>query len=248
MHTRHVDSAVPVSEQVMNDQERLQILAEAAAGLVTPGMSVGLGTGSTAAAVVRALGKRVADGLDFVGVATSHETEVLALELGIRLTTLDAVDHLDLGLDGADEIDPYLNAIKGRGGALLIEKLVALLCERFILVASTEKNVESLGERMPLPVEVVSFGWPGTASRLAALGIEPQLRQSPGEGALPFTTDNRGYILDCRTGPIADPAEMGAAIKSITGVVDHGLFLGIASAALQVDPAGSIVMRERPCP
>jgi ribose 5-phosphate isomerase A len=229
----------------MNDQERLQILAEAAAELVTSGMHVGLGTGSTAAAVVRALGKRVANGLDMVGVATSHETEVLALELGIRLTTLDAVDRLDIGLDGADEIDPHLNAIKGRGGALLIEKLVALMCERFVLVASTEKNVQQLGERMPLPVEIVSFGWPGTANRLAALGISPRLRLAPNEGALPFTTDNGGYILDCRTGPMPDPVALGAAIKGTTGVVDHGLFLGIATETVQVDPAGKIIMRER---
>lgn len=230
----------------MNDQERLQILAEAAADLVQPGMQVGLGTGSTAAAVVRALGKRVANGLEFVGVATSHETEVLALELGIHLTTLDAVERLDLGLDGADEIDPQLNAVKGRGGALLIEKLVAVQSERFILVASTEKNVAHLGERMPLPVEIVSFGWPGTADRLAALGIEPTLRASATDGALPFTTDNGGYILDCRTGRIADPVALGAAIKATTGVVDHGLFLGIAAAAIQVDPAGEIIFRERP--
>lgn len=240
------DCVAPVSEMILNDQERLHVLAEAAADLVISGMRVGLGTGSTAAAVVRALGKRVANGLDFVGVATSHETEVLALELGIRLTTLDSVDHLDLGLDGADEIDPQLNAVKGRGGALLIEKLVALMCDRFVLVASTEKDVRLLGERMPLPVEVVSFGWPGTASRLSELGIEPRLRLSPTEGALPFTTDNGGYIFDCRTGPIDDPLALGAAIKATTGVVDHGLFLGIATAALQVDPAGTIVMRERP--
>lgn len=245
MSTRHGACAEPVSEMSVNDQERLHILAEAAADLVTSGMQVGLGTGSTAAAVVRALGKRVTAGLDIVGVATSHETETLARELGITLTTLDAVDRLDIGLDGADEIDPHLNAIKGRGGALLIEKLVALACDRFVLVASTGKNVRQLGERMPLPVEVVSFGWPGTASRLKALGIEPQLRLSPSTGALPLTTDNGGYILDCRTGPIADPVALGAAIKGTTGVVDHGLFLGIATEALQVDPAGEILRRER---
>jgi ribose 5-phosphate isomerase A len=229
----------------LKDQERLLMLAEAAADLVTSGMHVGLGTGSTAAAVVRALGKRVASGLEIIGVATSHETEVLARELGITLTTLDAVERLDIGLDGADEIDPHLNAIKGRGGALLIEKLVALACDQFVLVASTEKDVRHLGERMPLPVEVVSFGWPGTAGRLAALGIESQLRLSPSAVALPLTTDNGGYILDCHTGPISDPVALGAAIKGTTGVVDHGLFLGIATEALQVNPDGQIVRRER---
>jgi ribose 5-phosphate isomerase A len=222
--------------------ERLHRLAIAAADLVQPGMLVGLGTGSTASAVIEELGRRVAAGLTFTGVATSSRTEKQARELGISMTSLDDVDRLDLGIDGADEIDPALNAVKGRGGALLMEKLVALACDQYVLVASTEKNVDRLGERTPLPVEIVSFGWLHTAARLADLGIAPELRR---DQERPFTTDNGGYILDCVTGPIADSKALGAAVKAVAGVVEHGLFLGIATLALQVDPEGVIVSRER---
>jgi ribose 5-phosphate isomerase A len=238
--------------------ERLARLAAVAADSVAPGMTVGLGTGSTADAVIRELGKRVADGLVFTGVATSVRTETLARELGIPLTTLDDVARLDLGFDGADEIDPNLDAIKGRGGALLYEKLVALSCERYVLVATTEKRVARLGERTPLPVEVVPFGWKQTAGRLAALEIGPALRRNatphpptpspvePGEGEWsPFRTDNGGYILDCETGPMDDPDRLAAAIKGVPGVVEHGLFLGIVSAMLLVDSDGAVHDTER---
>jgi ribose 5-phosphate isomerase A len=229
----------------VDDAERLLRLANAAADLVKPGMRVGLGTGSTADAVIRELGRRVAVGMSVTGVPTSSRTASLARELGIPLTTLDAVERLDLGIDGADEIDPALNAIKGRGGALLLEKLVALACNEFVLVGSTEKNVAQLGERMRLPVEIVPYGWPQTADRLSALGIVPELRKSPTDPAKPFTTDNGGSILDCATGPIADPAWLAASVKAVTGVVEHGLFLGIATAALQVDPLGNVIQRAR---
>jgi ribose 5-phosphate isomerase A len=222
--------------------ERLHRLAVAAADLVKPGMLVGLGTGSTASAVIEELGRRVTGGLTFTGVATSSRTENQARQLGICLTRLDDVNRLDLGIDGADEIDPALNAIKGRGGALLMEKLVALACDQFVLVASTEKNVDHLGERTPLPVEIVSFGWPHTAARLAELGMAPELRRHQSR---PFTTDNGGYILDCVTGPIADSAALATAVKEVAGVVEHGLFLGIASMALQVDLEGTVLRRER---
>jgi ribose 5-phosphate isomerase A len=208
-------------------------------------MHVGLGTGSTADAVIRELGRRVADGLVFTGVATSSRTEHLARDQGIPLVSLDTVERLDLGIDGADEIDPALNAIKGRGGALLQEKLVALACDRFVLVASIEKSVAFLGVRTPLPVEIVPFGWPQTARRLASLNISPCLRLAGNDSALPLRTDNGGYILDCETGPIADPERLASDVKAITGVVDHGLFLGIATTVMQVDEDGSILVRER---
>lgn len=232
----------------MDQAERLHRLAVAAADLVSPWMHVGLGTGSTADAVIRELGRRVADGLVFTGVATSARTEHLARGLDIPLVTLEAVERLDLGIDGADEIDPALNAIKGRGGALLMEKLVALACDRFVLVASMEKSVEVLGVRTPLPVEIVPFGWPQTARRLASLNISPTLRLAGDGSALPLRTDNGGYIADCETGPIADPERLASDVKAITGVVDHGLFLGIATAAMQVDEDGSILVRERAIP
>jgi ribose 5-phosphate isomerase A len=226
--------------------ERLHRLANAAADLVLPGMLVGLGTGSTADAVVRELGRRVATGLDFTGVPTSQRTEALARDLGIPLTTLETVSQLDLGIDGADEIDPALDAIKGKGGALLHEKLVALACADFVLVASTEKDVSRLGEHTALPVEIVTFGWPQTSARLADVGLSPTLRSSPGHPDRPWITDSGGYLLDCATGPMDDPVRIATTVKAIPGVVEHGLFLGIAGVALQVDPEGTIIRRVRP--
>jgi ribose 5-phosphate isomerase A len=237
-------SAIETAEVELS--ERLQRLAFAAADLVAPGMLVGLGTGSTADAVTRELGRRVSDGLVFTAVPSSARTETLARGLGIPLTTLDEISRLDLGIDGADEIDPALDAIKGRGGALLREKLVALSCDDYVLVATTEKSVDQLGARTPLPVEVVVFGWRQTAMRLASLGIAPEPRTAGDEPARPWVTDNGGIILDCATGPIADPFRLSAAVKAVPGVVEHGLFLGIARAALQVDPHGRVVRRDRP--
>jgi ribose 5-phosphate isomerase A len=225
--------------------ERLQRLAVAAADLVVPGMVVGLGTGSTADAVIRELGRRVADGLLFAAVPTSDRTEELARSLGIPLAMLDEIDRVDLGVDGADEIDPALDAIKGRGGALLREKLVALSCDDYVLVATTEKSVDQLGARTPLPIEIVAFGWSQTAKRLATLGISPEPRTVDSDPARPWVTDNGGFILDCATGPIADPSQLAAAIKAVPGVVEHGLFLGIARTALQVDPEGQVRRRDR---
>jgi ribose 5-phosphate isomerase A len=225
--------------------ERLQRLAVAAADLALPGMVVGLGTGSTADAVTRELGRRVADGLIFTAVPTSARTEALARDLGIPLASLADTESLDLGIDGADEIDPALDAIKGRGGALLREKLVALSCNDYVLVATTEKSVDRLGARTPLPIEIVAFGWSQTVKRLASIGISPEPRTLDGDPSRPWVTDDGGIILDCATGPIADPSQLAAAIKAVPGVVEHGLFLGIARAALQVDPDGQVLRRDR---
>jgi ribose 5-phosphate isomerase A len=223
--------------------ERIARLAAVAADLVQPGMTVGLGTGSTADAVIHELGRRASAGLAFTGVATSTRTQALARDLGIPLTSLDEVARLDLGIDGADEIDPNLDAIKGKGGALLYEKLVALSCDRFVLVATTEKNVERLGERTALPVEIVRFGWRQTARRLQNLGFPAELRMSS-EGK-PFVSDNGSSILDCAAGPMDDPAEVTAAVKAVPGVIEHGLFLGIASTAVQVTVDGEVLARSR---
>jgi ribose 5-phosphate isomerase A len=229
----------------MEEQERLRRLAVAAADLVQPGMIVGLGTGSTASAVVEELGRRVSAGLNMTGVATSDRTQEQASSLGIPISSLDEVAALDLGLDGADEIDPALNAVKGRGGALLMEKLVALSCAQFVLVASSEKSVEQLGVRLPLPVEVVRFGWKHTANRLESLGLVPRLRMAAAGDASPYITDQGNYIVDCGPEPITDPSELAAAIKATPGVVEHGLFVGIAAATLQVDPDGELRYRTR---
>ena len=228
--------------------DRLRRLAIAAADLVAPGMLVGLGTGSTADAVTRELGRRVAGGLIFTGVPTSDHTEALARDLGIPLSTLDETGRLDLGIDGADEIDPNLDAIKGRGGALLREKLVALSCDDYVLVATTEKSVDRLGARTPLPIEIVAFGWSQTAKRLAGIGIVAKPRTVDEEPARPWATDDGGIIVDCAIGPIDDPSHLAAAIKAVPGVVEHGLFIGIARAVVQVDPEGQVVRRQRAGP
>jgi len=238
----------------MDDAQRLAALARRAADEVTPGMTLGLGSGSTAEAVIRELGARVAAGLPIRGIPTSDRTAELARDLGIPLLGLDEVESIDLGIDGADEIDPRLNLVKGRGGALLHEKLVALACTRFVVVAATEKLVERLGSRMPLPVEVVPFGARRTASRLAQLGLRPALRVQPGvsdeTGALgtarvPFVTDGGHHLLDCDVAPITGPAALAEAIKATTGVVEHGLFVGIADRALVVDADGTVRALDR---
>ena len=224
----------------MRETARLAALAEAAAARVESGMTVGLGTGSTADAVIRALGRRAREGLALRGVPTSRRTAKLARELGIRLVALEEVDQIDLGIDGADEIDPGLNATKGRGGALLHEKLVALACTDLVLVVAAEKLVSQLGTRLPLPVEVIPFGWQHTARRLEALGLTPMLRPDPDHPAQPFYSDGGHVILDCVTGPLPDPAPLAEQIKAVPGVVEHGLFIGIAHRALVVEPDGGI--------
>ncbi len=215
-----------------------QLAAERALDYVENGMTLGLGTGSTAFCMLRELAARLDDGRlrHIVGVPTSERTAVLARELGIPLTTLDQHPSLDLALDGADEVDRHLRLIKGLGGAMLREKIVAASAERFIVMASFSKRVEQLGERSPLPVEVVAFGVPLCMRRLAALGGEPMLRRD-NTGA-PFVTDEGHLILDCHFGVIADPEGLAAAICTIPGVVAHGLFLGMASLAVIAGPDG----------
>ena len=222
----------------MNDADRLTALGVAAAALVEDGMVVGLGSGSTAEAVVRALGMRVREGLSMVGIPTSRATEHLARDVGIPLTTLSDSRTIDLGIDGADEIDPHLSLTKGRGGALLEEKIVAESCERWVIVAASEKLVDQLGARTALPVEIVPFGWETTRGRLEALGFSAPLRVA--KDGVPIVTDGKHFILDAATGPIDDAIALSDTIKRLTGVVDHGLFVGLVSTALVCDPDGAI--------
>lgn len=226
----------------MELDRRLAMLGHAVAADIPSGSLLGLGSGSTAEAFVRALGERVRQGLRVEGVATSQRTERLAQELNIPLRSIDDIGRLDLGIDGADEIDPHLNLVKGRGGALLHEKLVACLCETFMVIAASEKLVDHLGTRMPLPVEVVPFGWKQTAARLRTLGLKPVLRCGRDSTSEPFQTDSGNYVLDCDADAalLIDPAGAAARIKAITGVVDHGIFAGLASRAIVVDPDGQI--------
>jgi ribose 5-phosphate isomerase A len=214
--------------------------AAAALDYVEDGMRVGLGTGSTAAEFVRLLGRRVAKGLAVTGVATSLATERLARESGIPLTTLDETPELDLDVDGADEIGPDLGLIKGGGGALLREKIVANASARMIVVADASKKVAELGA-FPLPIEVVAFGLTATAIAIEQAAVELglsgaiDLRRRDGE---PFVTDSGNRILDASFGRIPDPEELALRLASIPGVVEHGLFLGFADLALLASPDG----------
>jgi ribose 5-phosphate isomerase A len=222
----------------MDNASRLARIGERAAAEVHEGDIVGLGTASTADAMTRALGQRVAEGLSITGVTTSERTTALAASLGIPLVSIDDVDTLDLCIDGADEIDPELNVVKGRGGALLWEKLTARRAKRYIIIASNEKLVRHLGTRLPLPVEIIPHGWKHTSESLLPLGLQPKLRTSA--SGVPYVTDGGHYIVDCETGGIENPSELARSIKSLTGVVEHGLFIDMVDLALTVDEAGEI--------
>jgi ribose 5-phosphate isomerase A len=209
----------------------------AAAQLIEEGMVVGLGSGSTAAYFIYALAQRLQSGLSIVGaVPSSTATAELAANLGIPLTDLDIHPVLDIDIDGADEIDPQLNLIKGGGGALLREKVVAYASRRFVVIADETKLVPQLGQRMPLPVEVIPFAETPVRLRLEALGASVQTRLLDGA---PYHTDNGNVILDCSfPGGIIDPFDLEAQIRSIVGVVATGLFLGITEQAIIGGPNG----------
>lgn len=197
---------------------------------VKPGMALGLGSGSTAEWFVRLLGERLrGEALDIACAATSRRTETLARQEGIPLRPLDEFERLDLTVDGADEIDPALNLIKGGGACHLIEKIVATASNDLIIIADESKLVPVLGA-FPLPVEIATLGWRTTMRRLAdALGDIPMARRG---GDDPTLTDENNYIVDCRMGQIADAQTLAATLSAIPGVVEHGLFLGMASRAL----------------
>jgi len=203
--------------------------AEHALDAVEEDNVLGLGTGRAATAFVRGLGERVQNGLRITGVPTSQATADLATELGILLVTLEEAGELDLTVDGADEVDPQLDLIKGYGGALVRERIVAASSKRLVILVGPEKEVKVLGERGRLPVEVVSFGMSLGRRRLEALGLAPELRMKDGKA---FKTDNGNCILDCGVGPIANPSELEREILSIPGVVGSGLFLGMADTVL----------------
>jgi ribose 5-phosphate isomerase A len=195
-------------------------------------MKLGLGTGSTAKHFVDLLGEKVAAGLRVICVPTSEATRVQAEACKIPLTTLEAIDHLDVTIDGADEIDPAFCLIKGGGGALLREKVVASLARRVVIVAAENKLVQKLGSTFALPVEVVPFALPSVARAIAKLGCAPKERLREGRS---YRTDNGNAILDCHVGPITDPSALDRAIREIPGVVGTGLFVGMASLVLIQD-------------
>ena len=213
----------------MTNENEKEAAGRAAAELVRDGDVVGLGTGSTAYFAVLALGERVKGGLKIVGIPTSIQTADLARAVGIPLTTLDDHPEIDITIDGADEIDPQLRLIKGGGGALLREKVVASASKKMIVVADSAKLVPALG-KFPLPVEVISFARTVVEKRIVALGATPKLRTRP-DGS-PYLTDNGNPILDCSFGKIADPVALALDLSNTPGIVEHGLFIGLAKLAL----------------
>ena len=215
---------------------------------VSDGMKLGLGTGSTAKHFVELLGARVRGGLNVIGVPTSEATRADAERCGIALATLDELDRLDLTIDGADEIDPALNLIKGGGGALLREKIVAAASDRMVVIADETKSVATLG-RFPLPVEVVPFGLAATrramAEAFAHCGASGQMVVRKRQDGHAFVTDGGHWIVDAHLGAIPDAPRLAGFLTSIPGVVEHGLFIGLASLAILAGPQGIRVF-ERP--
>lgn len=231
------------------DAQALKVeAARLALEYVEPGMRLGIGTGSTAEAFIRLLGERVAAGLDVTGVPTSERSAALCGELGIRLATLEEMPELDLTIDGADEFDPALNLVKGGGGALLREKIVAAASRRMIVIADASKQVDMLG-RFALPVEVNFFGLGATALavRRAAegLGLEGPivLRERGGKA---FVTDGGHHVLDASFGRIPDPKALSLALHAVPGVVEHGLFLNLATAVALAREDGAAMIHARP--
>jgi len=213
----------------MTQDEAKRMAARRAVEFVEDGMSLGLGSGTTSAIFIEELGARVKAGLKVRGIATSAASQRLAESLSIPMTNFNETPELDLAIDGADEVGPELALIKGGGGALLREKIVESAAKKFIVIADSSKLVRQLG-RFPLPVEVIQMALPIVTRKLQALGVNPKLRHRP-DGSL-YITDEGNYILDCQCGEIQDPEKTAADIRSIPGVVEHGLFLNMASLAL----------------
>jgi ribose 5-phosphate isomerase A len=229
------------------DQLKRQAAAQALEH-VQDGMKLGLGTGSTAKHFVELLGQRVAGGLRVIGVPTSEATRAQAEACKIPLTTLDAINRLDLTVDGADEIDPALNLIKGGGGALLREKIVAAASDRMIVIADDTKWVDALG-RFPLPVEVVPFGLAATRRAMAVAfaesGVSGQMVLRSDKDGHVFVTDGGHWIVDAHLGRIADAPRLAGLLSLIPGVVEHGLFIGLASTAFLAGAQGIRVIERR---
>jgi ribose 5-phosphate isomerase A len=214
-------------------------VGEAAASLVEDGMVVGLGTGSTAAFVIEALGRRWSEGLRFVGIPTSERSAGMASALGIELSNFTRHAEIDLTIDGADEIERgTLHLIKGLGGALLREKIVAAASRRLVIIADERKMVDHLGEHTPVPVEVTPFGWERAALQLGRLGCAASPRKDRA-GSL-FVTDGGNLILDCAFGVIENPAVLERRIREIVGVIDSGLFIGRAALAIVAGNSGIV--------
>ncbi|HZY62213.1 MAG TPA: ribose-5-phosphate isomerase RpiA [Edaphobacter sp.] len=213
---------------MIQDEAKLKA-AQRALDFVQDGMSLGLGSGTTSSIFIQQLGERVRQGLKVRGIATSNASQQLAESLSIPITNFEQYPELDLAIDGADEVGPGLALIKGGGGAMLREKIVASAARRFIVIADSSKLVDTLG-RFPLPVEVIKMALPLVSRKLEALKLNPKLRHHP-DGSV-YITDEGNFILDCACGSIPDPAGTAAELRNIVGVVEHGLFVNMASLAL----------------
>jgi ribose 5-phosphate isomerase A len=230
------------SDSMLSSNEIKERAGRQAAALVQPGMTVGIGTGSTAYWFIEELGKRVQAGLDCTAVVTSTESGLHAGKLSIRQADLNAVDAIDLTIDGADEIDPNLQLIKGGGGALLQEKMVAAASKQLVIIADQSKYVQQLGA-FPLPVEVIRYGWIQVARRIErAYNISVIIRERNHSF---ITTDHGHYILDCHFKNIPDPAALNTALHLMPGVVETGLFINMATRALVGYPDGRVEMIEK---
>ncbi len=213
----------------MANETEKELAGRAAAKLVRDGDVVGLGTGSTAYFAVVALGERVRSGLKIVGIPTSEATAELARKVGIPLATLDEHPEIDVTIDGADEIDAQLRLIKGGGGALLREKVIASASKKMVVIADSSKSVPALG-KFPLPIEIIPFARAVVEKKITSLGATPELRLKP--DGQPYVTDNGNQILDCSFHKISDPPALAKELSNIPGIVEHGLFIGLATVAL----------------
>ena len=221
----------------MNEKELVGVRA---AEYIKDGMVIGLGTGSTAYYTIKKLGELVRNGLNIKGIPTSEQTAALAVEHGITLVDFKDVERIDVAIDGADEFDADLNLIKGGGGALLREKIIANAASAFIVIADSSKGVSKLGD-FPLPVEIVTFGAEMTSRKIAQLGCEPKLRLN---GNQPFITDNGNYILDCDFKQIESPEDLEKQLNMIPGVVENGLFVNMAKRLITIEN-GELVEKTR---
>ena len=233
---RHPEQAPAVADPAALDR-----LGEYALRYVKPGHAIGLGTGRAASAFIRAL---IASGIKVRGVATSRHSEQMAREGGIEVVGLDAVERIDVTIDGADEVDPRLNLIKGLGGALVREKIVATASRREIILVGFEKLVRHLGEHRILPVEVVPFGAPLSVRLIKKLGLRPVMRRNP--DGTEMVSDNGNLIVDCKVDGTLNARRVDRELRAIPGVVDHGMFLGIANTVLVAQADGTIKVMNRP--
>jgi ribose 5-phosphate isomerase A len=237
----HVKVFAELEGVVVSEQDGYkQQAAERAVELVTSGMIVGLGTGGTAIYAIRRIGALIHAGdlRDIVAVPTSVAIGNEARRLGMPLLDDAHSGPADITIDGADEVDPALDLIKGRGGALLREKIVAQTSRRFVIVADETKLSPALGTRQPLPVEVVPFGWRSQVEYVDTLARQARVSLRTGPGGAPFVTDQGNFILDCMIGPIERPEELAAQLQARAGVVAHGLFLGLATDVIVAGPSG----------